>query len=205
MRAWVLSLPLVLMTTVANAGVEKDIASCAAREGDLARLTCYDDLAKKYGLDGPQTRRVEVSGNGKWDVSISTNPIDDSNTVILALEADSGRSRFDRPIAMIVRCRSNQTDLYITWNDYLGRNGTVLTRIGSDEAVTKEWNLSTDGKATFHPQRGTIGFLKWMMSADRFIAQVTPYSESPITAIFDTTGMENAIRPLRETCEWPTL
>jgi type VI secretion system protein VasI len=40
------------------------------------------------------------------------------------------------------------------------------------------------------------------MDADNLVAQITPYNESPVTAIFDTSGLENAIKPLRETCNW---
>jgi type VI secretion system protein VasI len=60
--------------------------------------------------------------------------------------------------------------------------------------------MSTDSKATFHPQ--PIAFLKSMMEANTLVAQVTPYNESPVTAIFDTTGLADAIKPLRETCNW---
>lgn len=205
MRNWILPLPLVLMAAVAHAEIEKEVATCATKPGDLERLQCYDKMAAQHGLDGLQSQPAKVSGTGKWDVSVRTNPIDDSTTVVLALEAESGKSKFGKPVMMLVRCKSNTTELYINWNDYLGRNGEVLTRIGSHDAVTKDWTLSTDSQATFHPQKGTIGFLKWMMSANKFVAQITPYNESPVTAIFDTTGMENAIEPLTDTCEWPTL
>ncbi|WP_257025488.1 type VI secretion protein [Pseudoalteromonas sp. MIP2626] len=41
-----------------------------------------------------------------------------------------------------------------------------------------------------------------MLTSDKLVAQVTPYNESPATAIFNTTGLKNAIKPLRETCNW---
>jgi len=205
MKPWIFLLPLLFISAAAVASLEKEIASCAAKAGDLDRLSCYDRVSGKRGLDGPQAEPTNISGKGKWQVSAEKNPVDDSKTVVLALKADSGKSKFGKPVTLIARCKSNKTELYITWNDYLGRNGEVLTRIGSEDAVTKDWNLSTDSQATFHPDRGTIGFLKWMMSADKFVAQITPYNESPVTAIFDTAGMDNAMKPLRETCEWPTL
>jgi hypothetical protein len=60
--------------------------------------------------------------------------------------------------------------------------------------------MSTDSQATFHPQ--AIPFLKSLVQANKLVAQVTPYNASPVTAIFDTTGLGNAIKPLRETCNW---
>lgn len=55
---------------------------------------------------------------------------------------------------------------------------------------------------TFYPGSGAIGFIKELMDADRFVAQVTPYNDNPVTAIFDLTGLNQAVQPLQETCGW---
>ncbi len=199
-RAIAFALSAGLTATVQAAPSDKEIAACAIVEGDLSRLECYDTLAQRHGLNGPQAQPVNVSGNGKWAVNVETNPIDDSKTVTLLLMADEGKNRWGRPIAMLVRCRSNETDLFIAWNDYLGSEADVLSRVGSDKARTRRWSMSTDKKATFHPQ--PIAFLKSMMEADSLVTQVTPYNESPVTAVFDIKGLSEAIKPLRETCHW---
>ena len=196
-----LILLLLFLPSLSQASIDKEVAICAVKEGDLARLACYDEIAKKYGLSGPQVQPTKLSGTGKWRVSAETNPIDDSKTVSLVLISDSGRSKWGKPVAIIIRCMSNKTELYINWNDYLGSSASVLTRIGKNRAVTKNWSLSTDSQATFYPT-GTINFIKEMMDSNKLVAQVTPYNESPVTAIFDTTGLSNAIKPLRETCSW---
>lgn len=189
------------LTTMAHAApTDKEIAACAIVEGDLSRLECYDTLAQRYGLNGPQTKKVNVSGNGKWVVDVATNPIDDSKTVTLLLKADEGKNRWGSPVAMLARCRSNETDLFIVWNDYLGSEADVLSRVGTEKARTRRWSMSTDKKATFHPH--PIAFLKSMMEADSLVTQVTPYNESPVTAVFDIKGLNEAIKPLRETCHW---
>jgi type VI secretion system protein VasI len=41
-----------------------------------------------------------------------------------------------------------------------------------------------------------------MLGADKFIAQTTPYNENPVTAIFETRGLRNALVPLADTCDW---
>ncbi|MDW2321305.1 type VI secretion system-associated protein TagO [Vibrio sp. 1159] len=191
---------LLLPTSVLSAELEKEIASCAAVEGELARLDCYDSLANKHKLDKPQPTGSKPTGTGKWMVSEEVNPIDDSKTVTLVLDASSGKSKWNKKVYFIARCKSNKTDVYIGWNDYLGRDASVLTRIGSNKAVTSKWSLSTDSQATFH--RKPISFLKSMEKADTLIAQTTPYNESPVTAIFDTAGLSNALIPLRKTCSW---
>ncbi len=179
---------------------EKEYAKCALIKGDLGRLECYDKLTKTKNIDGKQIEPTKIAGKGKWQITIDKNPIDDSKTVTLILYADSGKSKWGEPVYLVARCKSNTTDLYIGWSDYLGSEADVLTRIGNNKALTQRWSLSTDKQATF--RRKPIFFLKEMLKSDKLIAQVTPYNENPVTAIFDTTGLNNAIKPLRETCGW---
>ncbi|MBL4761258.1 MAG: hypothetical protein JKY93_00995 [Gammaproteobacteria bacterium] len=200
------------------AELKHSVATCAILEGDLERLECYDTLAEDNKLDKPQTVNTTVNAiqkddnwqalvgmeppkPSKWSVNEKSNPIDDSQSVYLHLKADSGKSRRDDIVTMLIRCKSNKTELMLTWHDFLGRNVDVLTRIGNEKARTKRWSVSTDSKATFHPT-GTIAFIKQMEKYNKLLAQVTPYSESPITAIFDTTGLSEALIPLKKTCNW---
>jgi len=109
-------------------------------------------------------------GAGEWRVSTEQNPLDDSRTVILI------------------------------WSSYLGLEQTpVTTRLGTGDAKTQQWPLSTDNQATFYPGNDAA-FLEQLLSSDRLVAQTTPYSESPITAVFDLAGLSGAVKPLREVC-----
>lgn len=181
---------------------KSEFAECSSKKGDLDKIKCFDNLANKYNLNGVQTSRKEIQDSGKWNVSIDTNPIDDTKTVTLYLLADSGKSSMlGQPVVLFIRCKSLETNVFINWSDYLGSEATVLTRIGKEKAETRNWNLSTDSQATFLP-RNEVDFLNKLLIVDSFVAQVTPYNESPVTAIFDVKGLSNAITPLRETCNW---
>lgn len=195
-------LTLAVVSTVdqAFAVPDNEFARCAATEGDLARLSCFDSLGEAYGLNGPQAQPTAAAATGSWVVKDELNPIDDSRKVTLSLVAESGQSKWGRQVVLIARCSSSRTEAFIAWNDYLGREANVLYRMGSEKAVTERWGLSTDSKATF--ARDPIRLLTAMLGTSKFLAQVTPYNDSPVTAIFDTTGLDNAIVPLREACEW---
>ena len=195
------SASLILAANSYAAIDEKEYAKCAVVEESLLRLECFDNLAKAKKLDGRQIQTTPIVDKGKWRVSVDVNPIDDSKTVKLVLDANSGKNRWGQAVYLVARCKSNTMELYIGWNDYLGSEETdVLTRVGDKKAVTQRWSTSTDKKATIHYK--PIHFLKEMLSSSKLVAQVTPHNESPVTAIFNTAGLENVIKPLRETCSW---
>jgi type VI secretion system protein VasI len=191
----------VCMKLAHSQDVDKDIAKCSAIEGDLARLECFDNLSRSRGLNKPQNITPSITGKGDWHIFIDKNPVDDTRTVHLGLQAGSEHSRGDETPLLIIRCKSNETDLYIVWHDYLGSEAYVLTRIGDEKAETKEWSLSTKSEATIYPA-SPIAFIKKVMTHDQLIAEVTPYNENPVTLIFKTTGLVNAIKPVQETCHW---
>lgn len=193
----------LISTFSANAqedNIQKRIAQCSTVESDLERLECYDNLSKDMGfVDVPEI--IESEGVGKWNVNVDRNPLDDSKTVVLVLEADEGKSRWGQPVGLVLRCKSNKTEVFIVWNDYLGSKAFVTTRIGSEQAKKQEWSLSTNSKATFY-SGNDITFIRKLLAADKFVAQVTPYNESPITAVFDVRGLSEAIKPLQDACGW---
>jgi hypothetical protein len=135
-------------------------------------------------------------------VDEAINPLDDSKLVVLSLKASSGSAPSGEPVELVLRCLSGKTDVYVHWNVQLGKDGAaVAMRIGSQAAQTRRWNLSTDMRETFYPA-DAIAFIKQLIDVDRFVAQVVPAGEAPITAVFRLRGLGVAAGPLREVCQW---
>lgn len=199
MKKIILAAFFMSASVMAEVPAEK-LAKCAAIGGGLDRLKCYDYLAEEYtGID-PRVAATKPESAGKWVQSNGVNPLDDTIINSLILEADSGASRFNEPVTLVARCKSNKTELYINWGAYLGNEAIVTSRIATNKASTSRWDLSSDSQSTF--KRQPISMLKEMLNETKLVVQITPYNENPSTAIFDITGLSQAIKPLRATCNW---
>lgn len=185
----------------AYAETDAALSKCASMENSVSRLVCFDDLAKERGA-APTAVSTTSDGAGKWRTSTDTDPLTDKSVYFAMLLSDSGESRFNRKPLLVVRCKDNKTELYITWHDFLGTNSIATTyRIDKDAAQQSKWSLSTDKKAAFFPG-SPIQMLKRLSESTSFVANVTPYNESPVTAVFDTTGANKALSDLRKGCGW---
>ncbi|WP_171040643.1 type VI secretion system-associated protein TagO [Marinobacter alexandrii] len=182
---------IISATAIAKGGGGQD---CAGIANDAKRLGCYDLAAGKA---------VKTTGApGNWQLTEEKNPLDDTKTLVLSLVAESGSNRRGQKPVLFIRCRSNKTEMWISWEDFLGSdNPKVTTRIGGSEAKTRAWDVSSTKTSSFYP-RSPVLALQRIMKADQFVAQVTPYNENPITAIFQISGLDSAIKPLRKNCNW---
>lgn len=190
-----LALPLAAMA-VEN----KEVAVCAAEKDTVARLACFDQLADRHDL-APKTVVTPSAGKGKWTTATNTDPLTDQSVHLALLDADRGLGRFGETINLVVRCQANKTEMYINWQSFLGMDGATIThRIDKNKAVSSTWDVSTDHKSAF--MRSPVTALKQMAEGESFIANVTPYGESPVTAVFDISGAREALKDIRQSCGW---
>ena len=127
------------------------------------------------------------------------------------LQAYEGRSTFGESIELILRCKDGYGALWIDWASYLGSDNPKVTwRIDDSSPRSTKWGISTDSTATFYEGRNVAGtplgvFIQQLVAADRFVAQVTPYNENPVTAVFALTGMEEtALQVFAECPPYPS-
>lgn len=148
--------------------------------------------------------RPQAPSTGNWYVSAKKSQIDDSEKVTLILQADEPvKTSFSKVTPLLfVRCSEAKTNVYVSWDIYLGLEQTeMLIRFDRAPAQTKTWSISTDSKAVF-VRGGDVNFAKKMMHHGKLLAQITPYGESPVTAVFNIEGLKEAIKPLRRACSW---
>lgn len=176
------------------------IKRCNALKTDAVRRACFDHIAK--GSSVP-----EVQSN--WVVRFDTSKVDDTRTVILstqALEISSGRYGNISRFTLMIACRENTTNLWIHFgghfmSDY--QHGRVTYRIDQNPAKRKRLRESNNNESLGLWNGGAaIPFIKALFGAGRLYVQATPHSESSVEAEFDISGLEDAIKPLRESCHW---
>lgn len=180
----------------------QEIMVCAAEENSVKRLACFDEMATKHSLAPSTTTSTGSPGTGEWHMQTDTDPLTDKAVYYAGLSASSGTGRFGDRVLLVVRCANNKTEMYINWASYLGSRSTNVTyRVGKEKAKTSSWSISSNHKATFYPG-SPIQLIKELMDNDSFAANLTPYNENPITAVFNTSGAKEALADLRKGCNW---
>lgn len=191
---------LVLLVFPAVA-YSQDPSRCTVLSSDKERLECYDLVFRKAPL---------VSNSSKWRVIEEKSKLDDSREVRLSvLSAEPVRGRFGEtknPI-LVLNCRERTTDLYIVFGDHfmssLNGGGRVNTRVDRQPAKTFSMVESNDHKALgLWSGSSAIPFIKSLFGGSSLYVRATPYNESSLEMDFPIGGLEEAIKPLREACNW---
>lgn len=208
-----LTIPLLaLMASAANGqDLATGLASCGKITSDLQRLICFDALvaAAPASTSPPAAAPSDQPAPaGKWQIIQETNPMDDSQTVILVLPETGAGDGLGRKAELYLRCRSATMEAFISWQDYLASDGgydtqakDVTLRWDSDVPATQSLSTSTDATATF--LAAPASFYKSMLQHQKLVAQVIPYNAGPRTAVFELPGLKDLAAPLRKACALP--
>lgn len=201
----IFAFPLISFAAEKLSDKQDDIAACTSEINGTKRLACYDKLFPTMPADKVESTTEAVVNPGKWQTKITTSPVDDSKNVILFLPSnDSIRTPFGESVTpmLFVTCREKKTEVFITWDVYLGLEETsMLYRLDKQKAVERTWSISTDTKAVFYSGKN-IDFIKTLSKAEKMFARITPYNESSVSVTFDLTGLSDAVKPLQKACGW---
>jgi len=189
---------LVLLLLAAGLGLL--LLGLQAVGGPYGSRDLYASCRAQYAESGI----AQSATAGKWVRHVSIDPFDDTRTILLSLEADSGESTWGDPVRLNVRLKQGELEVFINWHEYLGggfdnSGHLVAFRLGFDDPLVSTWNYSTDHDTTFYRRYGgpnVCGFILQLAQADRFVAETTPYMEDPITAVFDVRGLAHYLPEL---------
>ncbi|WP_343293313.1 type VI secretion system-associated protein TagO [Vandammella animalimorsus] len=188
-----LTVPAMASETIAK----ESVSACAAISSPLERLQCYDKLAKANGIAVGLSEKV-----GGWKTGVDEDPLTDSKIYTAILHTKEDTAPNYKTIYLGVRCVSEATDVLIVWDTVVGtgEQAMVTTRIGKESPKVELWNRSSSGTATFMPD--PVNTMKRIIESGAFVAKIEPRHQSPITAVFDTTGAQEALADIRKACNW---
>ena len=130
-----------------------------------------------------------------WIVNESRSPIDDSPGVTMLKAAEDGDEM------LVIRCRENKTDVYITTDEFLGDDSTnVIVRFDEKNATKRTFSLSTNNRALFFG--AAIPNVKTMMKSKHMVVRYRTYNGTPKTVTFKLDGLSEKIVLLRKACHW---
>lgn len=181
--------------------LQNELREIYAEAEPVERLEAYDALVEELFQEAeqplPERRSSERNGTSatdRWIVNVDTDPLSDETVVFFALPASSGQSRYGETPLLALRHSGSAQDVYIIWHDYLADESQMIEyRVGEGRTQRRGWPVSTDNEATFYP--GDVGdFVRQLAEAERLVARTTPYNESPVTAVFDLSGLEELVK-----------
>jgi type VI secretion system protein VasI len=170
---------------------------CALISDGKKRLACFDKIASDLGAKA----EVQASKPSNWKVETKVDPMNDSLVNFVSIQALEGANRRGDLPSLIFRCKDKLQDIYVSWGVFISTESTtVTTRIRTEEAFAAKWSVSTDHTATFYPY--SVEMIRNLRPGGRLVLQVTPHSDSPITAIFNVDGLDETLKGVKNDCGW---
>ncbi|MCH8532855.1 MAG: hypothetical protein LAT65_18545 [Saccharospirillum sp.] len=205
---WLTAVGLSWFSTQAIAQSFADaVAQCRQISNQAARYACYDNIET-----GPSNQRRDV---GKFNYQSTFDPITGQAQFKLSIRSDRGLNPRGNPIILEWSCDSTQPGDYrleLIWQSFLeSANPEVLTRIGDADPVVGRWQAGRLRETSLF-QDVVTGFGKSEF-VDALLAQIDsgntslvfrtqPYNRAPITAVFDFSGFDELVLPMRESCQF---
>ena len=179
-----------------------DFGACSKIKNTITRLSCYDSSASKHKLV-VKSKVIPKSNNNQWDIQTKIDPLSDKSIVSFINTTKSSKGKYGEDIYLVVRCGdSDFPEFFINWASYLGGDALVTTRFDKEKAITENWSISTDSKASFYRFRkyGDKNILDKFIESNNLTARVTPYGENPITVTFDLSGFTKSVKKYSSLC-----
>lgn len=153
---------------------------------------------------------VPVKPASEWRSNIDNSPMTDETRVILMTTSHERLPMTIGPgeyATLILRCAENVTSAFVHFggafmSDIQGF-GTIDVRIDDQKMRTMNLDVSDNNEALgFFSGGDAIPFIKTLLEGQELRIRATPYNENSILLTFPIAGLEDELKPLRETCGW---
>jgi type VI secretion system protein VasI len=182
---------------------------CVLIDDNTERLACYDNVFSK-NADSNNAPTIAPSPKSDWNVRLDTSDMTDQTNVYLTVTSKepvqcTWQTEYVR---LILRCMENTTAVvlatpcHVTSSNY-DTYGDVTYRVDSRKAKTRGFEESTNNRSLgLWNFRKSRPFIEELYNGETLLMRFTPFSENAKEVAFDISGLEDAIKPLRESCGW---
>jgi len=184
-----------------SAGLTAATGRVEAEEGQAGP----DEAAKRKAKEDLERLLADLK---RWRVDVTRSAVDDTMTIVISKLGDGtlhGRFSEGTP-NLFLRCRSNQTEVYVSAGTVLERaygdfdRSLVRYRFDTGPPKSARLGLSTDGEAVFLPS--PIPLIRQMLQHATLVVELTPSDRGPQAVTFDLTGLGDQIGKLQDACGW---
>ncbi|HEM8199895.1 TPA: hypothetical protein U2M28_003960 [Providencia stuartii] len=133
---------------------------------------------------------------GDWSIKKENNKLTDKTDYFAILLAK------DKDVALILRCKNNKTDAFLSMEDYMGSNygSTVTTRIDKGKPISQTWGIGGGGTTLFAPK--AVSFIKSLTGKSNLITGYSPYGKSQVIAEFNLDNIDVVAKEISSACGW---
>ncbi|HEY4203490.1 MAG TPA: type VI secretion system-associated protein TagO [Xanthobacteraceae bacterium] len=180
----------------------------AKGSGDASSAAAVGDAKPDQSAADSSDAKNDV----QWDHREETSGLDHSKTEVTSIMAVKGyvgnlnRAGLRRNPVLVIRCREHKTNVYVSYDTSVaGASGEVPVqyRIGDQPVVKASWAGSQDHNGYGVWSSGpAIKLIKSMLSSDEFFVRADVRIMGSSEALFKLKGIEDAVKPVREACDW---
>lgn len=181
--------------------------NCANEESALTRLECYDKVLRpNMGFKSDNQQRSAI---WSWIVDQEKQRIENNTEIIVNLFDKGDRVLLTTPAIghqpprpiLAFSCVDNITRMQIVLFNPMNNKNTPIKLETDKSSLSANWFVRENG-FIFESSRGLLGIeqIKRLLDAK----SLTLKSDEPILngLVFNLTGLETAIKPLRTSCHW---
>ncbi len=157
------------------------------------------------GMAGADDRRPQ----GNWILTTGEDP--ESYATVVSLQQDSATSIKDEYAThdvvpqLVFRCRPGDPTVTarIDWGRFISSfNTEVGFKIDDGKRAWLKWGVDRSEKITVSPSVvDSQKLISQMMGGKKLEVEVSPYSEGPVTALYDLAAFDEALQELLASCQ----
>lgn len=149
------------------------------------------------------TAANEMQEEGAWYFKKQINKMTDKTDMVASTSTRDvyTKNSIERSSSLVIRCKENKTDAYLSLDDYLGTSDPRITiRFDDGKPVKQRWLGAEGGDAAFAPN--ATSFIKDLAKHKKVIIGFEPYGSVMKAVEFDLTGTDKVAAQIAEACNW---